>query len=374
MTCVAATMLLTCFDSAQAEKQWLFIASPAKPAVIYRCLLDTETGEFGELQVAEDNISTGFMALHPTQNKLYAGTREKVAKGMPNGFVQVFDIDTKQGKLSALGSYRKASTGDSGTTHIEVSPTGYSVLVCHYGGEGTSAIPVGENGGLIDTVSKIKHTGSGADPRRQKRPHPHGVAISQNGNFVCVADLGNDHIEVFRISAKAELSKCSRWQSAPGAGPRHVSFHPNGKWLYCINELDNTLVTLDFDAKNGTLKETQTVDTLPDDYRGVSYTAEIAIHPNGKFLYGSNRGHNSTVVCRINQNNGKLKVVQHEPTQGDHPRFVGIDPTGKIYLAANMNDNNVVSFFVDQKTGKLKPTGNILKVARPMCILFVRQK
>lgn len=368
--CLVIASVLVSFQSAQAAQQWIYIASPAKPAVIYRCSLDLDSGKFGELQVAADNVHTGFMAMHPTLPILYAGTSEKVAKGSPNGFVRAYHLDNKSGSLK---QFCIAPTEDNGVTHIEVSPLGNVVLTCHYGGEGTSAIPLNGKGKLIQKVSKIRHEGAGAT-KRQTRPHPHGVAIHKDGKYVCVADLGNDHVEVFGISRKGELSKCSRWQSAPGAGPRHVSFHPNGKWLYCINELDNTLVLLDFDAGCGRLKEVQTISTLPQEYKETSYTAEIAIHPNGRFLYGSNRGHNSTVVCRIDQDNGKLGVIEYERTQGDHPRFVGIDPTGSIYLAANMKANSVVSFYVDQKTGALEATGHTLEVARPMCILFVEKK
>ena len=368
--CFAIASLLMSFQATQAEQQWIYIASPAKPAVIYRCVLDLNTGQFGKLEIAADDVRTGFMALHPTKPILYASTSEQVEKGAPNGFVRAYRMNKKSGGLSLFSI---APTEDKGTTHIEVSPLGNVVLVCHYGGEGTSAIPLNLKGELIKKVSKIKHEGSGGT-KRQTRPHPHGVAIHKEGKFVCVADLGNDHVEVFSISKEGKLSKCSFWESAPGAGPRHVSFHPNGKWLYCINELDNTLVLLDFDAGSGKLKEIQTINTLPEGYKETSYTAEIAIHPNGKFLYGSNRGHNSTVVCKIDQKNGRLSVVEHEPTQGDHPRFIGIDPTGSIYLAANMNANSIVSFHVDQKTGALKPSGHTLEVARPMCVLFVTKK
>ncbi len=368
--CFIVASLLINFQTVSAGQQWIYIASPAKPAAIYRCTLDLETGEFGQLEIAAENVRTGFMALHPGKPVLYAATNETVEKGKPNGFVRAYRIGENDGSLSLFST---AATQDKGTTHIEVSATGHVVLVCHYGGEGTSAIPLNSSGELLKKVSKIKHEGSGKT-KRQTRPHPHGVAIHKDGKFVCVADLGNDHVEVFSISKQGKLSKCSFWKSAPGAGPRHVSFHPNGKWLYCINELDNTLVLLDFDASCGRLKEIQTISTLPRGYDQTSYTAEIAIHPNGKFLYGSNRGHNSTVVCQIDQKNGRLSVVEHEPTQGDHPRFVGIDPTGSIYLAANMNANSIVSFHVDQKTGALKPTGHTLQVARPMCVLFVEKQ
>lgn len=350
-----------------AEEQWLFIASPAKPKAIYSCQLDLKTGAFGELQTAADDVASGFLALHPTKPILYAAASD--SDSTPNGIVIAYKIDAATGKLKKIN---QAPTNDQGTTHIEIDAGGKFALICHYGGKGTSAIPLNDDGSLQQKVATIEHKGSSVNERRQTRPHPHGVAIHKDGKFVCVADLGNDHVEVFGISDSGNLSESSFWKSAPGAGPRHVSFHPNHKWLYCINELDSTLAVLEFDAQNGSLKEKQTLSTLPDDFEGTNSTAEVVVHPTGKFLYGSNRGHNSTAVFAIDQTNGTLKFVEREPTQGDHPRHVGLDPTGHVYIAANMKENNLVSFHIDQKTGALTPTGHQLEVARPMCVVFVK--
>jgi len=353
-------------QSTHAEGQKMYIASPSKPAVIYLCSLDMETGAFSEMKpVAE--VSTGFMALHPSLPILYAGSREKAEKGNPNGAGRAYRI-LKDGGLKEIG---KQSTNDNGTTHIEVSKNGKSVLVCHYGGSGTTLIPLDKNGEMQSNISQIAHEGSSADPRRQTRPHPHGISISNDSQFACVADLGNDHVEVFRISEKG-LKPHGFWKAAPGAGPRHVSFHQNGKWLYCINELDSTLDVLEFETAKGQLRSIQTISTLPDDFTGSSSTAEVVVHPSGKFLYGSNRGHNSSAVFSIDQTSGKLTLVEREPTGGDHPRFVGLEPSGKMYVAANMKDDNILSFKIDQKTGALKATGHVLKVARPMCVVFPR--
>lgn len=352
----------------QAGQQWLFIASPAKPPVIQVCLLETETGQFGEMRVAATDVSTGFMALHPTLPILYAGSSETVEQGQPNGYVRAYRFDAARGQLEYLG---KAPTNDNGTTHIEVAPNGRYVAVCHYGGEGTSIIPLDEQGQLKQSVSRVKHEGSSAHPQRQKRPHPHGVAISADSRFVCVADLGNDHVEVFPVDENQQIQAGSFWKAPAGAGPRHVSFHPNGKWLYCINELDSTMSVLQYDASSGSLTELETITTLPADFSGNNSTAEVVVHPSGQFVYGSNRGHNSTAVFRVDQKSGRLTLIQHEPTGGDHPRFVGLDPTGGMYVAANMNANNLVSFKFDSESGKLTPTGHTAEVARPMCVLFV---
>lgn len=363
------TMLTSSLPSAE---QWIYIASPAKPPVIYRASLDLETGKFGELEVAADDVQTGFMDAHPTLPILYAATSEKGGKGIPNGGVRAYQINRKTGSLEPSGL---VSTHDSGTTHIEVSPQGNALAVCHYGGDGTTAIRLNKAGELQPQVSQIKHQGSSVDPKRQTKPHPHGVAFSRDGKYLLVADLGNDHVEVFAVDKNAGIKEHSYWKAAPGAGPRHVTFHPNKDIVYSINELDSTISVLSWNAKSGELTEVQTVQTLPKDYDGKNNTtAEIVVHPSGNFVYGSNRGHNSTAVFSIDKKTNKLTLIEHEPTQGDHPRFVGMDPSGSIYLAANMNSDNIVSFRVNQKTGKLEPTDNILEVSRPMCVVFIEKK
>ncbi|HCS53815.1 lactonase family protein [Rubinisphaera sp.] len=369
----AAFALITLLTSSlPAAEQWIYIASPAKPPVIYRASLDLETGKFGELEVAADDVQTGFMDAHPTLPILYAATSEKGGKGIPNGGVRAYQINRKTGSLEPSGL---VSTHDSGTTHIEVSPQGKALAVCHYGGEGTTAIRLNQAGELQPQVSQIKHQGSSVDPKRQTKPHPHGVAFSHNCKYLLVADLGNDHVEVFAVDKNAGIKEHSYWKAAPGAGPRHVTFHPNKDIVYSINELDSTISVLSWNAKSGELTEVQTVQTLPKDYDGKNNTtAEIVVHPSGNFVYGSNRGHNSTAVFSIDKKTNKLTLIEHEPTQGDHPRFVGMDPSGSIYLAANMNSDNIVSFRVNQKTGKLEPTDNILEVSRPMCVVFIEKK
>ena len=353
-----------------AEEQLLFIASPVKPPVIASCRLDLKSGQFSALKTAASDVDSGFLALHPTLPILYAATTEKVAKkGDPNGAVRAYHINRDEGTLELIN---QAPTGDSGTTHIAVAADGSVLAVCHYNGEGTSALAINKDGSLGDSLSRIAHHGSSVNEKRQTRPHPHGVAFCHCGSYLCVADLGNDHIEVFRVTSEKKLEQASFWQAAAGAGPRHVTFHPNGRWLYCINELNSTISVLDFDAKAGKLTEVQTVPTLPDDFSGKNTTAEVVVHPSGDFLYGSNRGHESTAVFAIDQQTGKLTFVEREPTQGEHPRFVGLDPTGRVYVAANMNSDNLVSFHIDAKTGKLGPTGHQLEVGKPMCIVFVK--
>ncbi|MCG6158391.1 lactonase family protein [Rubinisphaera margarita] len=354
-----------------AAEQWAFIASPPDPQAIYRATLNPETGELGQLELAVEGIQTGFMALHPKLPILYAGCADRI-NGETQGVVRAYQFDSGIGELEQIS---QSETNDGSPTHIEVAPDGSSVAVCHYGGDGTTLIPLDDQGKLVETsLSQIKHQGSSVNEKRQTRPHPHGVAYHRDGNFLLVADLGNDHVEVFEITDDRQLRRKSYWQAAPGAGPRHVTFHSSLDVAYCINELDSTISVLQLNPKSGELSELQTVSTLPENFSGNNTTAEVVVHPSGKFVYGSNRGHESTAVFQVDTKTGKLSFVEREPTQGNHPRFVGLDRTGSVYLAANMQSNNIVSFRVNPDSGKLDPAGHTLEVQRPMCIVFAAKE
>jgi 6-phosphogluconolactonase len=341
-------------SSATAAEQVLYIASGTKTEGISSCRFDLETGAFTKPTPAVAAASTGFLALHPSQPWLYSLTE---------GDVHAFRRLPAEGKLQRLNV---EPSGDTGATHLEVGPRGQRVAVAHYGGGSTSLLPIAD-GGKIKPVSTVRqHAGKSVHPQRQQKPFAHGVAFDPSGRFLCVADLGTDHVELYRINDVGELETADRWQAAPGAGPRHLTFHPNGRFLYAINELDSTLSALRFDAAAGTLTEIQTIRTLPSDFTAANTTAEVVVHPSGKFLYGSNRGHDSTAVFRIDQETGQLQWVEAEPTLGGHPRFVVMDPTGQYYLAANRDADNLVSFRIDQETGELTATGHEEKVARPM--------
>lgn len=354
--------------ASQAAEQLLFIASPADPPVIYSCVLDTTSGAFGKLQVAADGVQAEFLALHPRLPILYAATLEGTSGSeRPPGAVRAYRIDKARG---ALTLFSQAATRDRGTTHLAVNAQGTAVGVCSYGGRGTCVLPLDGEGALDKFVASYEHAGKSVHATRQEKPHPHGLAFTPQGDVLCVADLGNDHVEVLHWKSPELLERTSYWSAKPGAGPRHVSFHPNGKWLYSINELDSTMATLEYDPQRRTLREVAVVSTLPADFQGENTTSEVVVHPSGRFVFGANRGHDSTVVYEVDEKTGALRTVEHEPTQGNHPRFVGLDPTGRIYLAANLFSGNVVSFHVDQQTGKLAPTGHVLAAPKPMCIAF----
>jgi 6-phosphogluconolactonase len=370
MKCFAATLFLSIVISMSqplfAQEQRLFVGTATNEG-IFSCALDVKNGKLSATTLVAKAPQPGFLALHPSLPVLYSVTAERTK---PNGGVRSYVIDQAQRTLVDLN---QQLSGDDGATHLQIDQRGRVAIVAHYSGGSTAALPVAEDGKLQSRAGFIRHQGSSVDQRRQQKPHAHGVAISHDGRFVCVADLGTDRVDVFRIGNDATLTKTTAWQAQPGAGPRHLAFHPSGKFLYCIQELDSTISVLQFDSGDGSLQELQTITTLPPDFEQDNLTAEVVVHPSGKFLYGSNRGHNSTAVFAIEPHAGTLQLVEIEPTQGDHPRFIGLDPTGQYLVAANRDSNCLVSFAIDQQTGALTPTGHQTTVPQPICIVFVQE-
>ena len=349
-----------------AEKQTLYIGTSEAGAGISASTLDLETGAFTTPKEVGHAPRPGFLALHPKLPMLYTVAREE---GQPSGGIRAFQIDSETHDLTPNS---QESSGDENATHLVVDPLGRAVVVANYGGGSSSILPLNDTGELKPLTSLIKHEGSSVNPNRQGEPHAHGVAMDAAGKFACVADLGTDEVIVYRVTDDLKLERHSSWKANRGAGPRHLALHENGQWMYCINELDSTMVTLEFNDQAGTLTELQTISTLPPGYQEPSSTAEVVIHPSGKFVYGSNRGHDSTAAFAIDQQTGKLSLVEIEPTQGGHPRFIGIEPSGKYLIAANRDADNLVSFSIDPDTGSLQPTGHQARTPKPICVVFPR--
>jgi 6-phosphogluconolactonase len=292
--------------------------------------------------------------------------------GKGTGAVGAFSIQPKTGKLTALG---QQSSGGSGPCHVLVDHTGRWVLVANYGSGSVACLPIKEDGGLGAAWSAIQHSGSSVHPQRQQGPHAHGFALDRANRIALAADLGLDKIFIYRFDAdrgKLGLKRPAWVDTRPGAGPRHLAFHPSGRWLYAINELDNTVTAYTYDAADGALAALESLSTLPEGFQGGNSTAEIAVHPSGKFLYGSNRGHNSIAIFAIDQQAGKLRPLGHESTQGKTPRSFAIDPAGRYLLAANQDSNNVVVFRIDPATGLLKSTGQPVEVPAPVCVVMTQ--
>jgi 6-phosphogluconolactonase len=347
----------------------------AKSKGIYRSTLDLSTGSLSSPVLAAEIRSPSFLALHPNGQFLYAVNEISNFQGRPGGAVTAFAIDPETGMLRQLN---QASTLADGPCHLVVDSTGRNVVAANYGGGSAVVIALEADGRLGSHGSSIQHRGSSVNPQRQQGPHAHGIYLDAANRFAFVPDLGLDRVMIYRFDAGAHsltpIHPPPYATVKPGAGPRHFAFHPNGRFAYVINELDSTITAFSYDAAQGTLTEAQTVPTLPADFKGQSSTAEIAVHPNGKFLYGSNRGHDSIAVFAIDAATGKLTFVQHEPTQGKTPRNFALDPTGAFLLAANQDSDNVVVFRIDAQSGKLSPTGKSIEVGAPVCVMFLTSK
>src|SRR5262245_10766388 len=335
---------------------------------IYLSRLDLASGKLSAPTLAGETEQPSFLALHPNRRFLYA-VNETGGGRRGTGQVTAFSIGTG-GSLTVLN--QQPSRG-SAPCHLVVDRAGKNLLLANYGGGSVAAFPIGTDGRLGESASFIQHSGSSVNPQRQKEPHAHSINLDAANRFAVAADLGLDKVLVYRFdSAKGTLSPNEPPSTSvkAGSGPRHFAFHPNGRSAYVINELASTVTAFQYDAAKGVLKELHTLTTLPKDFSGTSHTAEVQVHPSGKFLYGSNRGHDSIAVFAI-EGNGTLRYVENTPTGGSTPRNFGISPDGKYLLAANQKSDNVVVFRIDPKSGRLTSTGNTLEVPSPVCVKFL---
>jgi 6-phosphogluconolactonase len=341
----------------------------AKSKGIYVSRFDAVTGRLSTPELAAATRNPTFLAVHPNGRYLYAANEVSDAST-----VSAFELDAITGKLTLLN---QQTSGGSGACHISVDATGKCLLVANYGSGSITALPIHADGSLGEATTTIQHTGSGANPDRQAGPHAHFILPSPDNRFALNCDLGLDKVFVYRLDADA--SKLSPADPpfatvAPGAGPRHLTFSPDGKFIYVINEMASSISAFTYDATHAVMTEIQTISTLPKDFSGNNTAAEIAMHPSGKFLYGSNRGHDSIALFAVDQKSGRLAFVEYQSTQGRTPRHFAIDPTGRWLFAENQASDSVIVFALDQDTGKLKPTGQSLSLGSPVCAVFAGKK
>jgi 6-phosphogluconolactonase len=337
---------------------------------IYAYRFDSSTGAITSLGLAARTINPSFLAVHPNHRFLYAVNEVQNYAGQKSGAVSAFAIDRATGKLTFLN---KVATKGGDPCYVTVDKTGKYVLVANYAGGSVTVFRVLDDGRLGEVSALVQHTGHGTNPQRQEAPHAHSVDLSPDNRFAVVDDLGLDETLVYKFDrATGSLALDPTVARAdPGAGPRHFAFHPNSKFAYVINEMGSTVAAFSYDAGSGGLRPLQTISTLPKTFSGENGAAEIAVHPSGKFLYASNRGHDSIAVFAIDADKGTLTPVEDGSTKGQSPRHFEIAPGGSLLFDANEKSDNLVIFRIDPQTGRLAATGKVLEIAAPVCVKFV---
>ena len=326
---------------------------------IYAAEFDPATGALSEPQLVAETPSPSFLALSPDNSHLYAVNELGKFNGEAAGSITAFAVDAASGQLKQLNQ------------QFRRNPV-VRALVANYTGGNLIVFPINQQGELEEASSFVQHSGSGGDPRRPKGPHAHSINLDPAEQFAVAADLGLDQVLIYRFEdGKLTPNEPAFAKLAPAAGPRHFAFHPSGKFAYVINELNSKITVFKYDAQRGSLTEVQTLSTLPADFEGNNSTAEVQVHPSGKFVYGSNRGHNSIASFSVDPDSGKLTSTGHCPSGGSTPRNFKVDPSGKFVLAANQQTNNIAVLRVDPASGKLSPTESSVEVGAPVCIKFV---
>jgi 6-phosphogluconolactonase len=336
---------------------------------IYGYGFDRATGQLSSLGLVAESQSPAFLAVDPSRSFLYASNEADQYEGHAGGAVSAFAIDRTSGKLSFLN---EVSAHDPGPAHVVVDFTGKDVLISNYPLGSVAVFPVLDGGRLGEASDFVRHKGSSVNPERQQGPHAHSITLSPDDRFAIAADLGLDQLVVYPLDpAKGKLETPHVVKIHPGSGPRHMTFDPGGKFLYLLSEMASTVTVFSYQAAAGGLTELQTISTLPKEFSGESTAAEIQIHPSGKFVYASNRGDDSIAVFAVDQAQGTLQFVERVATAGKTPRNFALDPSGAWLLAANQNSDDIVIFRVDQKTGRLTPTGQVVQLSAPVCVVFV---
>lgn len=337
---------------------------------IYVYRLDPTSGALEQVGLTTGVTNPSYLAFDSSRRFLYAVNELKTYDGKPTGTVSAFAVDAKSGKLQFLN---KQLTHGTDPCHVLVDNAREYIFVANFMSGSVCVVPIHDDGSLGEASDFIQHQGSGIDPARQKGPHAHSVTLDAANRFAFVPDLGLDRLMVYRFDPARGMLEANEvpWiKMKPGAGPRHVAFHPAGRFAYLVNELDSTIAALTYDGDSGTFSHLHTVPTLPKYFAGKSTCADIQVAPSGHYVYASNRGHDSIVIYRVNQRSGALAYVGHQPTEGKTPRSFGIDPTGRFLLAANQDSDTIVSFRIDPDEGTLSPAGPAMPVPTPVCVKF----
>lgn len=338
---------------------------------IYLFRLSLSSGELRHVGTTKGVVNPSFLTLDGRRRYLYAVNEVEEFAGKKSGAVSAFAVDQGTGGLRFLN--RQPSLGGA-PCYVSLDAAERFLLVANYVGGNVAVLPVRADGGLGEATDVKQFQGSGVNPARQEGPHAHCILPDRSGRHVYSCDLGTDKVMIYRFDAgggKLAPNEEPWVQVKPGAGPRHLTFHPGGRHAYVINELDSTVTAFAHDPSRGTLREFQTAPALPADFKGANTGADIHVSPDGKFLYCSNRGHDSIAAFRVDARTGRLSLVSHTPTRGKKPRNFAVDPTGAFLLVANQDSDTIVTFRRDPLTGRLEPAGQAAEVPSPVCLKLI---
>lgn len=336
---------------------------------IYHCTLNLKTGRLSESELAAEIGRPGFLAMHPNGQHIYAvGTLDNEA------VVAAYEIKKSKGK-STLSFQNAVEIGDGGAAHVSIDSTGRTILTAQYGAGSTAVFSVNNDGSIKERTQLVKHgAGSRVIGNRQDKPHAHWTGFSPDERFAFVPDLGMDKVVIYEVdTAKSKVEQQGFGVVPPGGGPRHMKFHTNGKWVYVLNELDLSVTRFDYDAKTGTMTARETILTVPKDELAkekFKSCSEIRVHPNGRFVYAANRGHDTVTVFSVDQSTGKLTFVERENVRGATPRNVNLTPDGRWLIAAGQDSHTLAVFEVNQETGELTYNRSNVFAPAPICVLF----
>ncbi|HEX9085828.1 MAG TPA: lactonase family protein [Gemmatimonadaceae bacterium] len=338
---------------------------------IYIIRMDQRSGQLRQVGSVDAGASPSFLATHPNGRVLYAVNEIGKYNGRTTGAVSAFAIARDTGALTRRD---EQSSEGAGPCFVSVDRGGRVVLVANYDGGSVALLPILANGSVAPATQVVKHTGRGPNAERQEAAHAHCIIPDPSNRFALAADLGADRVFVYRLDLEGKsLRHIERGDAVmrPGAGPRHIAFHPTLRLVYVACELDSTVATLHFDAERGALSPLDARSTVPAGWTGTNYPADIHIAPSGHTLYVSNRGHNSIAVFSVAESTGALALDQVISTDGDWPRNFSLDPTGRWLLVANQRSDSVVVFGRDQESGRLTPTRQRIALSRPVCLRFL---
>lgn len=335
---------------------------------IYAYQMDSNSGQLKFESVIKGVANPSFLEIHPQQNLLYAVNEVESFNGQPEGGVSAFSINPTSGELTLLNKQFSYGTDPC---YISIEKTGKFALVANYTSGSVAILPIQPDGRLGASTDVVQHSGSSIHPERQTSPHAHCILPDPTNRFAIAVDLGIDKLLIYRMDLEdGKLHLQAEVKVHAGAGPRHLTFHRNRHTAYLINELDSTIVAYRYHSETGIFEELQSLSALPRDFNGENLCADIHVSPNGKYLYASNRGHDSIVCFQIDQSSGGLSYINHTSTEGELPRNFAIDPSGTFLLVANQKTNNIVTFKIDPASGQLFKTGYQVEVSMPVCVKF----